>query len=77
MIRSQPRWFEVSVRGAIPEAWTGAVISSAGGKTLVKLPDVDDLSLFLAKVQESRSQVVSVWPRRETLEDLFLREVRK
>ena len=77
MVHSKPQWFEVSVRGTVPEAWSGSVLSSAGGKTLVKLPDVEDLSLFLVKVEASNAQVVSVWPRRETLEDLFLREVRK
>jgi ABC-2 type transport system ATP-binding protein len=77
MVHSKPRWFEVSVRGTVPEAWNESVLSSAGGKTLVKLPDVEDLSLFLEKVAAGNAQVVSVWPRRETLEDLFLREVRK
>jgi ABC-2 type transport system ATP-binding protein len=77
MVHSRPRWFEVSVRGTVPKAWSESVLSSAGGKTLVKLTVVEELSLFLAKVGAGPAEVVSVWPRRETLEDLFLREVRR
>jgi hypothetical protein len=42
---------------------------------LVRVPDVDALTRLLTDVQAEGGQVLSVWPRRETLEDLFLRKV--
>jgi len=77
MVHSRPRWFEVSIRGPVPGDWREAVVSTAGDKSLLRLPDVDALGRLLAGVQAGGSQVVSVWPRRETLEDRFLQEVGK
>ncbi len=37
---------------------------------------MDALTRFLNLVQRSGAQVVSIWPRTDNLEDLFLREVR-
>jgi ABC-2 type transport system ATP-binding protein len=68
-------WYEVAIAGTPPAGLPGEVLSSAGAETLVRVADVDALARLLAAVQSSGAQVASLWPRRETLEDLFLREV--
>jgi len=68
-------WFEVSVAGPLPASLPGERMSSSGGETLLKVADVDDLTRVLSQAAHSGAQVTSVWPRRETLEDLFLREM--
>ncbi|MBD3868431.1 MAG: ABC transporter ATP-binding protein [Acidobacteria bacterium] len=75
MVRSKPRWFEVAVRGQVPSPWDREVASASGEKVMVKVPDVAELGRLLAAVAESPAEVVSVWPRRESLEDLFMKEV--
>jgi hypothetical protein len=40
------------------------------------VPDVDALTRLVADVAAAGSRIVSVWPRRDSLEDRFLREVR-
>ena len=68
-------WFEVSIAGPIPASVPGERMSSSGEESLLRVNDVDDLGRVLTQVAECGAQVTSVWPRRETLEDLFLREV--
>jgi ABC-2 type transport system ATP-binding protein len=68
-------WYEVSVEGVPQADLPGEVLSSAGAETLVRVRDVETLARLLASAKASRGQVTSIWPRRETLEDLFLREV--
>jgi ABC-2 type transport system ATP-binding protein len=74
LVSTAVRWFEVSIRGALPAARFEAV-SSAGDEHLLRVADVAGLSELLVAAGRSGAQVLSVWPRRETLEDLFLREV--
>ncbi len=68
-------WFEVSVAGPIPASIPGERMSSSGGESLLRVADVEALRRVLTEVPLSGAQVTAVWPRRETLEDLFLREV--
>ncbi len=68
-------WFEVAVAGALPAAIPGERVSCSGEESLIRVADVDDLTRLLNAVARSGGQVTSVWPRRESLEDLFLREV--
>jgi ABC-2 type transport system ATP-binding protein len=75
LVSAKPRWFEVAVDGAVPGAWASEIVSNQGAHTLVRVPDVDALTRLVADVAGAGGQVVSVWPRRDTLEDLFLREV--
>jgi len=75
MVNRTVRWFEVSIRGALPENGDFDRLSHRGDDSLVRVPNVDSLERLLAACRESGGQVVSVWPRRDTLEDLFLREV--
>ena len=43
---------------------------------MLRVDDLDTLSTLLLRVKECGAQVRSVWPKRKTLEDLFLREIR-
>ena len=72
---SKPRWFEVAVDGEVPARWAAEAVSNRGAHTLVRVPDVESLTRLVAEVADGGGQVASVWPRRDTLEDLFLREV--
>lgn len=70
-----PRWFEVAVDGEVPPPWKDHVVSRQGEHTLVRLPDVDALTRCLHDIGRSGGSVVSVWPRRESLEDIFLSRI--
>jgi len=76
MIGREVRWFEVSVAGD-PAGLPGEALSHAGGESLLRVPDVEALTRLLAAVQRVGGQVTSIWPRRRTLEDIFLEEVGK
>ena len=45
------------------------------GTTLLRVDGVPSLTKVLAAVPAAGGEVLSVWPRRESLEDLFLREI--
>ena len=75
LISRRIRWFEVTVQGAVPEMSGVESLSSSGSETLVRVPDVETLTRLLAGAQQSGGEVLSVWPSRETLEDLFMKEV--
>jgi ABC-2 type transport system ATP-binding protein len=68
-------WYEVALTGEPPPGLPGELLSSAGSESLFRVGDVEALARLLAAVQAAGGQVTSVWPRRETLEDLFLREI--
>jgi ABC-2 type transport system ATP-binding protein len=75
LVSEGARWFEVTVRGPLPESDGFESLSRSGEESLVRLKNVDELAALLSAVQRSGGQVLSVWPRRETLEDLFMREI--
>ncbi len=75
MIDRTVRWFEVTIRGPLPSGPEFDRLSHGGPDTLVRVPDVAALTRLLSACQESGGQVLSVWPRRDTLEDLFMREI--
>ena len=54
---------------------TEVVIERAGGKEERRLPPGESVEAFLREAIEGGAKVVSVNPRRERLEDLFVREV--
>jgi ABC-2 type transport system ATP-binding protein len=68
-------WYEVAVTGGPPGGLPGEMLSSAGAEALFRVGDVEALAGLLTSVQAAGGQVTSVWPRRETLEDLFMREI--
>jgi ABC-2 type transport system ATP-binding protein len=76
LIRHEVRSFEVSVRGVDPERLRARLISRDERHCLLEVPDVDGLSRLLSAVQEQGGEVDSVFPRGDTLEDLFLEQVR-
>jgi ABC-2 type transport system ATP-binding protein len=75
MISHTARWIEVWVRGELPEGLPVERVTSDGDSTLFRVPDIEGLGRLLAVAETSGATVVSVWPRRETLEDLFMREI--
>jgi ABC-2 type transport system ATP-binding protein len=77
LVSRDARWIEVSVRGPVPDDAPGERTQAPDGTTLVKVDGMPALARLLGRVTDSGSEVLSVWPRRETLEDLFLREIGK
>jgi len=75
MVAGEVRWFEVSIRGAVPELDGVEPVSGSGDESLVRVADLETLEPLLARVRETGGQVLAIWPRRETLEDRFLQEV--
>ena len=53
----------------------GTLISARGRESLVRVDQESDLNRVLDAVKGSGGTLISVSPRRETLEDLYLREV--
>lgn len=75
MISETVKWFEVAVRGPLPDGLDVERISTEGGEHLLRVREVGVLARLLDALQDSGSQVLSIWPRKDTLEDLFLREI--
>jgi ABC-2 type transport system ATP-binding protein len=75
MISETVRWFEVAVRGPVPEGQDVERLSNEGGEHLLRVRDVGVLARLLESLEETESQVLSIWPIKDTLEDLFLREI--
>ncbi len=77
LVSRNVKWIEVAVRGELPAGVGGDRTLAPDGSTLVRVDGVPSLTKLLAAVPAAGGEVVSVWPRRETLEDLFLREIGK
>ncbi|HEX4824907.1 MAG TPA: ABC transporter ATP-binding protein [Candidatus Polarisedimenticolaceae bacterium] len=75
LVSRDAKWIEVSVRGPAPSPVAGERTDAPDGTTLFKVPDPKALTRLLHAVEGAGGEVVSVWPRRESLEDLFLREI--
>ncbi len=75
MMSETVRWFEVSFRGQLPDGNDLERLSSEGEDHLLRVADIASLARVLDSLQRSGGQVLSIWPRKDTLEDLFLREV--
>jgi ABC-2 type transport system ATP-binding protein len=75
LVARNAKWIEVSVRGAIPTELPGTRTTAPDGTTLLRVDDVPSLAKVLAAVPAAGGEVLSVWPTRESLEDLFLREI--
>ena len=75
LVPREAKWIEVSVRGVLPAGLPGDRTTAPDGTTLVRVEGVPALTRLLAAVPAAGGEVLSVWPRRETLEDLFLREI--
>jgi len=77
LVPGRVEWFEVAVRGGDGRALPGEPVSKAGGEVLLRVKDPAALVRLMAAAQESGAEVTSVWPKRQTLEDLFLREIQR
>ena len=75
LVSREAKWIEVSVRGALPADVPGERTTAPDGTTLLRVEGVPSLTKVLAVVPAAGGEVLSVWPRRESLEDLFLREI--
>ena len=75
LLSSEVRWYEVTVRGDVAPPSGAERISHAGGSTILRVSDVGLLGGVLADLHARDASVEAVWPRRESLEDLFLRHV--
>lgn len=75
LVDEKVHWFEVGVRGRLPEDLEAERLSGDEGGHLLRVPDIDALGRLIVCLQQSDARVVSVWPRRQTLEDLFLSEI--
>ena len=75
LVSRETKWIEVVVRGTLPPGLPGEAVAEPDGSTLIKVDGVATLTTLLAALAGARAEIVSVWPRRESLEDLFLREI--
>jgi ABC-2 type transport system ATP-binding protein len=75
LVAREATWIEVSVRGVLPAGLPGVQTTAPDGTILVRVDGVPSLTKLLAAVPAAGGEVLAVWPRRETLEDLFLREI--
>ena len=75
LVSSRVEWFEVSVRGTIRNPTCATRISRDGQHSLWRVPDVQALGELMLIARDSKATVLSVWPKRKTLEDLFLQEL--
>ena len=55
---------------------TEVVVESAGEKKILHLAPEEDVNQTLSELLAAKKRIVSVTPRRESLEDLFVREVK-
>ncbi|MEE9126157.1 MAG: ABC transporter ATP-binding protein [Planctomycetota bacterium] len=67
--------WEVTAAGDKP-GWPGEVLSRRGDEILRRVTSEADLQRLLAEVGRSGVRLVSLVPQRETLEQVFLRQVR-
>jgi len=71
------RFWEVGLRGVDPTGLIArvAVLRTSGAEVIARVDSEDDLDRLLAAVVDRGGAIRSVAPCRETLEDLFLREI--
>jgi len=75
MVSAKVIRFEVSVRGAVEASLPADLLSRDGEHSLFSVPDLKALKDLMDAVERSGGEVSSLWPCRETLEDLFLEQV--
>ncbi len=77
LVSSEVRFWEVALRGVRPEQIPcGRLVSQRDDQLLVRVESRSDLSRILSSLNGDEATLLSVTPTRQSLEDLFLREVR-
>jgi ABC-2 type transport system ATP-binding protein len=76
MVSSRVDWYEVQAHAGTDAVLPGQWVSREGQHWLLRVSDTEALGELLSAVRASGGQVVSVWPKRQTLEDLFLDKIR-
>ncbi|MCZ6695433.1 MAG: ABC transporter ATP-binding protein [Acidobacteria bacterium] len=78
LVSSEVRFWEVALRGVSPERIPcGRLVSQRDDQLLVRVDTRSDLSRILSSINGGDATLLSVTPARQSLEDLFLREVRE
>ncbi len=75
LIEPAVRAFEVRLEGMLPPGCPAETLARGDGSVLVRVPDAEALTRLLGWALGHGVRVTSVSPRRESLEDRFLREV--
>ena len=75
LMSPEAKWVEVTVKGSVPSGIGGERRENPDGSTLLVLPGFDALAPAVAAITAAGGTIAGVWPRRESLEDLFLREI--
>lgn len=75
LVPPDARWYEVEVEGPVPELAGTERVAASASESLLRVRDARELPRVLASVERAGARVVSVFPRRRTLEDLFLEEI--
>ena len=77
LVSSEVRFWEVALRGMRPEKIPcGRLVSQRDDQLLVRVESRSDLTRILSSLNGGEAMLLSVTPTRQSLEDLFLREVR-
>ena len=76
LVKPEVRWFEVSITGVDSACLQVERVSESKEGMLVRVADTEQLARLIDAVRENGGHIVSVWPRKDTLEDYFLRQVR-
>jgi hypothetical protein len=64
-------------QGRVPDLPEGAVRRDTPDAVVVDLPEGSQVDAFLRAVLAAEASVISVTPRRESLEDLFVRQAQE
>ena len=78
LLRPTVRFWELTFSGPAFDALPGAsgdVLAVRGPETLVRIHSEPDLAAMLEVLRQAGAKLISVVPRRDTLEDLYLKEV--
>jgi len=67
--------YEIAVTGISAEGLPAEWVASSAEGSLLKVADAEALGRLIRAVQDGGGRVASVWPRRDSLEELFLREI--
>ena len=74
LVGERIRAWEVTVHGG-GEALPGRLLSRRGAETLWQVGSEEELARLLAQAERAGGRLVSLTPQRETLEEVFLRQV--